>query len=279
MVDGASPNATKGNTANLAYHLGPVMATGNTTYAIYWVPSGFTVSPNYRSTIDRFFVDVAADAGLSTNTYFSDTQYTNAAKVKISVKSVFGGSVVDTAPFPASGCTDTVDDTSVCLTDAQLAQKIALVVASTPGWSKGPNNLFFIFTPAGVGSCSGSSCAYSHFCAYHSWSGSGDSVLLYANQPYAAHAGCDTGVRPNGDDADPTINVTSHEHNEAITDPQGSAWFDRQGYENADKCAWTFGSPLGGSGNTRYNQTINGHGYYLQQNWSNQTSRCVLTGL
>ena len=86
-------------------------------------------------------------------------------------------------------------------------------------------------------------------------------MLLYANQPYAAHAGCDTGVRPNGDDADPTINVTSHEHNEAITDPQGNAWFDRQGYENADKCAWTFGSPLDGSGNTRYNQTINGHDY------------------
>ena len=48
LVDGASPNANKGNTANLTYHLGPVMATGNTTYAIYWLPCGFTVSPSPR---------------------------------------------------------------------------------------------------------------------------------------------------------------------------------------------------------------------------------------
>ena len=166
----------------------------------------------------------------------------------------------------------------MCVSDAQLAAEVARVAAAN-GIAPGPTKLFFIFTPQGVGSCSGTSCAYSHFCAYHSWSGSGSSVLLYANQPYAAHAGCDSGVRPNGDDADPTINVTSHEHNETITDPQGSAWFDRQGYENADKCAWTFGTPLGGSGSTAYNQLINDHRYYVQQNWSNQSSRCVLVGV
>ena len=76
-----------------------------------------------------------------------------------------------------------------------------------------------------------------------------------------------------------TINVASHEHNEAITDPQGSAWYDRRGQENGDKCAWNFGSALGTTGSGSYNQLINGHTYWLQQEWSNKSSGCVLQGL
>ena len=29
---------------------------------------------------------------------------------------------------------------------------------------------------------------------------------------------------------------------ETATDPDLNAWYDRRGYENADKCAWTFGT-------------------------------------
>ena len=67
--------------------------------------------------------------------------------------------------------------------------------------------------------------------------------------------------------------MTSHEANETITDALGNAWYDRTGYENGDKCAWNFGAPTG-----NYNQTINGHHYYLQGEWSNLSSGCVLTG-
>jgi hypothetical protein len=93
--------------------------------------------------------------------------------------------------------------------------------------------------------------------------------------PYTGYsaAACGSGVSPSGNsDADSTINVTSHEANETITDEWGNAWFDRRGYENGDKCAWNFGSGSGA------NQTINGHLYYLQGEWSNQSSGCVWTG-
>jgi hypothetical protein len=43
----------------------------------------------------------------------------------------------------------------------------------------------------------------------------------------------------------------SHEHNEAITDPLGNAWYDLVGYENIDKCAWNFGSQLGAPAGAR----------------------------
>ncbi len=72
--------------------------------------------------------------------------------------------------------------------------------------------------------------------------------------------------------------MISHEHNEAITDPQLNAWYDSSGAENGDKCAWTFGTVSGPDG-AEYNQTINGHHYWLQQEWSNSnpTNACVQT--
>jgi hypothetical protein len=257
--------------SNLVYHGGPVEHT-NKVYAIYWVPSGYTVSANYTSLINRYFNDVAADSGNTTNVYWTGTQYYD-GNGNVQYSSSFGGSAVDTNALPASGCRDSY--TSVCLTDAQIQSEISKV-ASGNGWSTGPQTEFFMFTAKGIGSCYGSSCAFSSYCAYHSWTGSGSSVLLYANMPYAdtVPAACDAGFHPNSDDADATINVTSHEHNETITDEQGNAWYDSRGYEDGDKCAWNFGSVTGS-----YNQTINGDHYILQLEYSNARSGCVQSGL
>jgi hypothetical protein len=261
----------------LKYHGGPVEHT-NKVYAIYWVPSGYSVSSDYRSVIDGFFGNVAADSGKTSNVYYSDTQYTDGSG-NASYSSTFGGSVLDTNPFPSSGCSDTVSQTTVCLSDAQLQTEVKRVAAAN-GWAASPTTEFFMFTAKNVGSCSGSSCAFSYYCAYHSWSGSGSSTVLYANMPYAdtVASACDSGQRPNNSDADATINVTSHEHNETITDEQGNAWYDAAGYENGDKCAWKFGSQLGNTGSGSYNQLINGHPYELQMEYSNASRGCVLTG-
>jgi hypothetical protein len=262
------------SSGNLTYHNGPVMHA-NTVHAIYWVPSGYSVSANYRSLIDGFFGKVAGDSGKSSNVYFSDTQYYDLT-APIAYSSSFAGSIIDTNAFPASGCRDSY--TSVCLTDAQLQSEITREVKAN-GWTTGLGTIFFIFTPKNVGSCFGSSCAYSYFCAYHSQIGSGSSATLYANMPYAAYvpSACGSGQSPNGDDADSTINVTSHEHNETITDPLGTAWYDRRGNEDGDKCAWNFGHTLGSTGTGSYNQVIGTGKYYLQQEWSNKSSGCVLT--
>jgi hypothetical protein len=271
-----------GRVNNLTYHGGPVMQSGNTVYAIFWVPSGYSVSSGYQSVTNQYFTDVAAASGQASNVYWSDTQYSS-----IQYKSIFAGDAVpsgvsgsiDTDPYPASGCRDRY--TSVCLTDAQLQAEIAKVASATG--QSGLGYEYFVFTPRNVGSCFGSSCAYSYFCAYHSnFTASDGSEVLYANMPYAAYVpgACGSGQSPNGDDADSTLNVTSHEHNETITDPLGTAWYDSSGNENGDKCAWNFGSgsAIKGTSGAEYNQVINGHDYYLQQEWSNHSAGCVLTG-
>jgi hypothetical protein len=248
-------------------------------YTIYWVPSGYTVDTSYTSTINQFFTDVAHDSGLMSNVYYSDTQYYDQSGY-IAYASSVGGSYVDTDPFlpRPSLCSDSY--TSVCLTDAQIQTEIQKVIAAQ-GWTAGPSAVFFMMTPRGVGSCYNSSnCAFTQYCAYHNSFGSGSTVTLYANIPYAdtVPPACDAGQHPNGNEADATINLISHEHNETITDPLGNAWFDRFGQEDGDKCAWNFGTPLGSTSYGAYNQVIDGHPYYLQQEWSNLSAGCVLTG-
>jgi hypothetical protein len=265
-----------GSGPNLSYHGGPVMHS-NTTFAIYWVPAGYSVSSGYESLVNGFLQNVAADSGKVSNVYFSDTQYYDGAG-SIAYSSSFGGSYVDTNPLPANGCSDSY--TAVCVSDSQLQAEIAGDIAAA-GWSADSSKVFFLFTAKGIGSCYASgSCAFSQYCAYHSSFSSVGSSVIYANMPYAdtVPAACDAGQHPNNDDADATINVTSHEHNESITDWQGNAWYDRRGNEDGDKCAWNFGSALGSTGAGLFNQVIGTGKYYLQQEWSNHSSGCVLTG-
>jgi hypothetical protein len=289
---GARPTKSK----NLTYHGGPVMQAGNNVYAIFWAGSsgdwGDSGSGTYINTINRYFGDVANDHGLKTNVYYSDSQYTGPTGQKITDQSSFdsaSNSFVDTNPYPTTNnCSDKA--TRTCLTDDQLRAELQNVI-DTEHWgtvdlTTGVQSLFFIFTPKGVGSCINSStCAYTNYCAYHwAFGGSrsdGTDSVLYAVQPYGAQSyhlfTCDSGQRPNGTAADATINLVSHEHNEAITDELGNAWYDSSGYENGDKCAWNFGTAQGTNG-AKYNQTINGNSYYLQQEWSNKSSGCVLQG-
>jgi hypothetical protein len=141
--------------------------------------------------------------------------------------------------------------------------------------------MFFLMTPDAVASCfdgSSQECTTNTYCAYHSsFTDSTNEPVIYANEPYdATIPGCDVGSSPNGDDADSTINTISHEHNEAITDPFGDAWWNfASGQENGDNCAWIFGTPIGSTAFGDYNQLINGHDYWLQEEWSNDGSACA----
>jgi hypothetical protein len=274
-------NRFGGSGGNLSYHNGPTMHA-NTVYAIYWQPSGYSFDSQgtYQSLLNGFFTNVAADNGKTSNVYYSDTQYYDNASGNISYSSSVGGSYLDTSAFPASGCSDSATP-GVCLTDAQIQAEVKKDITAK-GWSAGPSHVFFMFTPLNVGSCySGSQCAFTYYCAYHSWTGSGGSVVLYANMPDAGTSlgGCGSGQYPNGNAAaDSEINIVSHEHNESITDEQGSAWYDRRGNEDGDKCAWNFGTALGSTTSGQYNQLIGTGKYYLQREWSNHSSGCVLTG-
>ena len=63
-------------------------------------------------------------------------------------------------------------------------------------------------------------------------------------------------------------NVSAHELSETMTDPRLSAWYDQNGDENADKCAWTFG-PVSATNPLQLSTLSNGTQWKLQGEWSN----------
>ncbi len=276
---GADGTVDVAGSSNLTWHGGPVMHS-TSVYSVYWAPAGYGYQAGYGATIDKYFNDVAADSGKTSNVYAVNTQYKDGSGPAL-YSSTFKGSLADTDPYPANGCSD-APFTSVCLTDDQLQKELKTFIAAR-SLPTGMSTIYFVFFPIGVGSCfdsTSSSCTYSQYCAYHGWIGSGDAgTIIYANMPYAdqpsAGSNCDIESSPNGNDADATINVTSHEHNEAITDPLGNAWYDSGGYENGDKCAWYFGQQQGATPYGAYNQAISTGRYELQQEWSNLLSSCV----
>ncbi len=239
---------------NLSYHGGPVMTGTANAYAIFWEPTG-NVEANYNSLIQQYFGDIGGSS-----LYHNNIQYTNSSGGYPS-NAAFAGSWVDTTAYPRSP-----------LLDSDIQHEVSRALSSK-GWKASSNNIFFVFTQRNENICidsSHSQCASNTFCAYHSNFGS----ALYATMPYAASFRCNPGHSPNNNDADQTINVTSHEQIEAATDPQGNAWYDSTGYEIGDKCAWIFGS----TNSSGADVTWNGHGYIVQKEWDNKARGCVLSG-
>jgi hypothetical protein len=269
--------------ANLPYNGGPVLHS-NRTWVIFWEPqgSGLSFDPGYEQQIITFLKRVAADSHKPTNVYGLSGQYHDSSG-PAAYDSTYGGAVVATDPLLANGCTEplTGPPWSFCVSDSQLEAELSHIVAADHLPNSG-RDIYFLVTPNGLGDCetSGpSNCALGgsadgSYCGYHSSTPDG---ILYAVIPYNAVSGhCQSdNARPNASTADPTISTISHEHNETVTDPQATAWIDGSGNENGDLCITDYGAaPLGGSGLSAWNEVVGGGHYYLQFEWSNDSSSC-----
>jgi PKD repeat protein len=300
-------------------------------YAIYWTPStpssngqvatSFTPfpRPEYETTIDGFLSNVAAASGTLSNVYSVDQLYAGGGPGEY--RSVFGQAFLDTHQYPARNTTtcpvsvkpgDLLPPASQpCISDSegapQMPEEIVRLIEEydkanplTP-LTTGLNAIYFVFTPKEVNSCAGSeggvaACNTNKYCAYHSafLMQPSKKIVVYSNMPYDAVQGCSTPDEPHKSPADDEINTLSHEDNEAITDPLGSAWFDGAGNEVGDKCTFPFfdptidgnvevdaygpllgGVPFSSEPGTAYNQLIQEGTYLLQREWSNAAAGCV----
>jgi len=101
------------------------------------------------------------------------------------------------------------------------------------------------------------------YCAWHSAGSCGGTPVQFGFFfNLDGDAGCDPQDTSTGHSQglEALANVTGHEFSETITDPRLNAWYDAQGEENADKCAWTFSPSLVDFGKTTWK---------IQGNWSN----------
>ncbi len=135
-------------------------------------------------------------------------------------------------------------------TNLDLALAAYFVASQTGGF--GYNNIYHLFLVPGQDVCYDNtfSTCYSpdnpntwSFCAYHSSvQDSAGNVVVYTVEPYQNVPGCSVAPgTPNGQLADSTNGVLSHETFETITDPNGDAWWNSlnngmYGEEIADEC-------------------------------------------
>jgi PKD repeat protein len=278
---------------NMDYNGGPVMPS-NTDYMVLWSPGGLSAYPaGYVSGLETYFKDLAHDSGGHQNVDSVSAQYQDLTGAFSRYQVTFGGALVDTNPYPTTECPAATPVTA-CLTDPQIQTELTQFVTGR-GLKTDLSHEYFLLTPPHVETCftndpttnfggcsAGEPLSIAAFCAYHQ-NTSLSPMLLYANDPFdATNPLCEDGNNPTGNIAGGEINGgLSHEHNESITDPlPNDAWTNgagaNQGQEVGDQCVGQMGTPLGTAPNgAKYNQVINGHFYWYQEEWSNQTHSCL----
>ena len=230
--------------SNMTYHNGGVLLA-NRTEPIFWGGSWPTYTGDIISGLDSFFGGFGNSnyAGITTQYY----QISGGSQQFIGAGSTYSGHYIDGTTAP-SGALST-------------SQVIAEACSAT-GNNPDPNTLYLVYTDTTAGNV--------NYCAYHTWGSCGGKPVQAAYMPnITGVTGCDPGnlYGVSGSEGLRALaNVTAHELEETITDPRGTAWYDRQGAEIGDKCAWIFKGPV---------TLSNGSVWQLQEEWSNAATGCV----
>ena len=245
---GKKPGGGAGN--GIDYHGGPVMTASSVK--IYYIWYGNWSGNNATSILTNFISNLGGSAYEHIN-----TTYYNGSNVHVSGGLTYAGSTTDNYSQGTS------------LSDAQIQTVVSSAITSGR-LPKDTDAVYFVLTSADVTASSGFCTQY---CGWHTHGTIGGSDIKYAfvGNPDRCPSSCEEQTTsPNGNaGADGMASIIAHESEEAISDPDLNAWYDRQGEENADKCAWTFGTESTASNGSKYNITLGGTHYLIQQNWVN----------
>ncbi|MBV9223074.1 MAG: hypothetical protein JOY85_03540 [Acidobacteriaceae bacterium] len=251
----------------ISYHGGPVMGTP-TVYLIWygnWQQTNNSDTADGQQIVRDFLYGLSGSGYYATNTTYYDS-YGNAPSGNFAV---------------AGEYTDSYSQ-GTALADRSVRNVVSRAI-SIGALPRDTNGIYFVLTSSDVLETSG---FCSRYCGWHTSGTISGLNIKYAfvGNAYQCLNGCAAqSVGPNGNaGVDGMVSVLAHELEETNTDPNGNAWFDSKGAEDADKCAWTFGSNLSQASNgAYYNLTlpidINGHTRnYLVQRELDAGSLCFV---
>jgi hypothetical protein len=237
-----------GGSSGIYYFGGPLMVKGTNLHYIWYVSWAGNTAPT-------ILTDFASSLGGSS--YWNiNTTYSNGANVHVPNQVAFADSAtVDGYPYGTS------------LSDSQILQIVKDHLGTgTPD----PNGIYFVLTSADVTASSGFCTKY---CGWHKHASINgvDTKYSFVGNPDRCPSACAAQTTgPNGNaGADGMASVIAHEAEEATTDPDLNAWFDFRGNENADKCAWTFGTTYTASNGAKANMHLGSRDFLIQRNWVN----------
>jgi hypothetical protein len=221
--------------SNLLWHNGPVMHS-TTVVPVFWGSkwSNSTFSGDKVTGLDYVYSQIGGTSYLHTNYEYTD----GSGHVGLGVSK--SGDLSDTSPTPSGA-----PSTTTVLNE----------VKKMTGGNPVANAYYPVYSDQPRGNAG--------YCAWHS-SGTINGIRVQFGFFFSLDGdpGCDPGAPTNlghSQGLSALANVSGHELSEMLTDPQLNAWYDRQGNENADKCAWTFNGLV----------TIGSQQWKIQGNWSN----------
>lgn len=253
-IGNAAPTAgsTGAVTPLITYHNGPLIQTP-TVYVIWygnWNASNGSDTPAGQQIVRDFLSNIGGSPYFNINKSYSAGSYTITGNV------IFGGDTTD------------ANSAGLNLTDSSIL-KIVQTALTNGKLPYDANGVYFVLT-------SSANVKKNGFCtSYCGWHTAGSSTKGHVRYSFVGNANkclsscsAQTTKSPNGNPGvDGMLSVIAHELEEATADPDpSSGWVDSSGAENADKCAWTFGTTLLDSNGAYYNMTLGSRNYLIQRN-------------
>ncbi len=239
------------STNGISYHGGPVMHGTVNVYFIWYGNWGNELA-NATAILTDWAKTIGGSPYENINTTYGD------ASGNVSGKIALAGQTSDYS----------LGDS---LSDANIATIVSNALNSG-ALPPDPNGVYMVLTAPGVKETSG---FLTQYCGWHTYGTYNGTYIKYAfigdaAGPSLANCAAQTSNSPNGDPGvDAMVSVMSHELEEAASDPLLNAWYDSSGNENADKCAWTFGTPYNPGNGSMANMKLGSRDFLIQRNWLN----------
>lgn len=261
-VRGAGAGAATGATGPMpiAYGGGPVMHAAH-VYFIWYGP-GWTNAGAARAVLTDLARSIGGSRYFDINGSYGDGTAGAATSVQFSGETLVGHT------------------RGTSLSEGMVWAIVGDAIASR-ALPSDTDGVYFVLGDASVTQTGPNGAFCTDFCGWHTNATRGTANLKYAFigdpsscSPSLCTPSDNAVTSPNGHlDTDAMASVFAHELSETVTDPNGDAWRTLTGVapkveatENADVCAWTFGTTYAAPNGARANIALGGRNYLLQQN-------------
>ncbi len=251
----ASSSAPEG----ISYRGGPTMVTPHNVYYIWYGSwsgnSALTILPTLA-------------LGLNGSPYFSiNTTYFNSTPQNITNSVSMSSQTFDSYS----------QGTSLSL---QAVQSVVSIAIGRGAFPTDPNGIYFVLTSADVDQFNATNQRFcNNYCGWHTHASMFGADIKFAfvgnaDRCIGSCAITNLSVSPNNNPgADAMASAVAHELSESVTDPDLNAWGDVLSdgsiFENADRCAYTYGTTFPAGNGSVANVSMGGLNFLIQENWVN----------
>jgi len=258
-------NAGASRTPVILYHGGPVMVSAKDLYVIYY--GSFTATQH--NILDTFLQNLGG-----TGAYNVNSEYTNGS----------GQSVANVLNYSPS--TDSFNDAYSLGTSLSSGFDTTIIhnAIANGHLPSDVNGIYILTVSPDV------KLPKSVWCAYHWHSTSivtGEDIkyAVAPDPPTSLYPSCSGNVAnfsdttsPNGDiGMDAVTDDLIHELSETASDPDGNAWFTKNGEENGDLCNFVYGNTFLAANGSHANHVFGTRSYLVQTIWDRVGSFCALS--